>query len=259
MKATVPPRISAVLPAYNEEAVIADVIRRTAAAMLEMGVPDPEIIVVDDGSRDATAQRARVKAPVGVEVRVIAHPVNRGYGAALRTGFENARGDAVWLMDSDGQFDPGDLGKLLPHYRVDRVVCGYRIRRSDKAVRRWNHTAFFTLVRFVIGRTIRDVNCGFKLFPREVGRGLRLNGALISTELIVRARKAGYQPVTVGVPHYPRTAGQATGANPRVVARAFGELWRFRRDLHSMRRQGPGTPRSFRVLVAPRNGVKPPG
>jgi glycosyltransferase involved in cell wall biosynthesis len=238
---TSPLRVTAVLPAYNEEAVIADVVRRTAAAMLKLGVPDPEIIVVDDGSKDATARCARSKAPVGVEVRVIAHPLNRGYGAALRTGFENARGDAVWLMDSDGQFDPGDLARLLPHYRADRVVCGYRIRRSDKAVRRWNHTAFFTLVRFVVGRTTRDVNCGFKLFPRSVGRGLRLNGALISTELIVRARKAGYQPVEVGVPHYPRTAGQATGANPRVVARAFGELWRFRRDLHSI------------------NGLTPPG
>jgi glycosyltransferase involved in cell wall biosynthesis len=241
MEVTSPPRVSAVLPAYNEEAVIADVVQRTAAAMLELGVPNPEVIVVDDGSADSTAQRAALKAPAGVEVRVIAHPVNRGYGAALRTGFENAQGDAVWLMDSDGQFDPCDLGKLLPLYGPDRVVCGYRIRRSDTAVRRLNHAAFFTLVRVVLGRTARDVNCGFKLFPRDVGRGLRSNGALLCTELIVRARKSGYKPVDVGVPHYPRTAGQATGANPRVVVRAFGELWRFRRDLHSI------------------NGLKPPG
>jgi glycosyltransferase involved in cell wall biosynthesis len=224
------PRITAVLPAFNEEAVIADVVKRTAHAMLTLGVPHPEIVVVDDGSLDATVQRALSQVPPGVRVRVISHGINRGYGAALRTGFDAAEGEAVWLMDSDGQFDPVDLGRLLEQYQPDRIVAGYRIRRNDPAVRRLNHSAFFSLVRMLFGPTVRDVNCGFKLFPRPVGRGLRADGALISTELVVRARRAGYRTVDVGVPHYPRRAGQATGANPRVVARAFAELWRFRRD-----------------------------
>jgi hypothetical protein len=102
-------------------------------------------------------------------------------------------------------------------------------------LRRANHVAFFTLVRALFGPSIRDVNCAFKLFPRRLGVGLRSAGAMISTELALRARHLGYQIVEVSVPHYPRTAGIATGANPRVVARAFAELWQLRRDPVSLR------------------------
>jgi glycosyltransferase involved in cell wall biosynthesis len=223
------PSVTAVLPAYNEAAVIADVVAGAAAAMLAAGIPDPEIVVVDDGSTDRTAELAPSRVPPAVRVRVIHHALNRGYGAALRTGFDAASGDAVWLMDSDGQFDPADLGRLLPHYGTDRLVAGYRIRRNDAMLRRLNHAAFFSIVRLLFGRTVRDVNCGFKLFPSVVGRSLRADGALISTELVLRARRAGYRTVEVGVPHYPRRAGHATGAAPRVVVRAFAELWRLRR------------------------------
>ena len=228
------PTVTAVLPAYNEAALIADVVAQTAAAMRALGLRDSEIVVVDDGSRDATATLARGAAPAGVPVRVVSHLRNRGYGAALRTGFDAAAREAVWVMDSDGQFDPADLARLLPHYRFDRVVTGYRIRRSDARMRQVNNTAFFALVRLLFGHTVRDVNCGFKLFPSAVGRSLRADGALISTELVLRARRAGYQIVEVGVPHYPRRAGEATGASPRVVLRAFEELWRLRRDPSSL-------------------------
>jgi glycosyltransferase involved in cell wall biosynthesis len=223
------PRVTAVLPAYNEAAVIAGVVGRAAAAMLDLGIPSPEIVVVDDGSSDQTAALAPTLAPPAVHVQVISHGSNRGYGAALRTGFDAATTEAVWLMDSDGQFDPADLSRLLPHYRTDRLVAGYRIRRNDPLRRRLNHAAFFWLVRLLFGRTVRDVNCGFKLFPAAVGRSLGADGALISTELVLRARRAGYRTVEVGVPHYPRRAGHATGAAPRVVLRAFAELWRLRR------------------------------
>ncbi|MGA8361521.1 MAG: glycosyltransferase family 2 protein, partial [Candidatus Dormiibacterota bacterium] len=100
------PSISAVLPAYNEEAVIAETVRRTAAALTDLGIAEFEILVVDDGSSDATAARASTALVSDPRVRVVSHHRNRGYGAALRTGFEAATCDAVFLMDSDGQFDP---------------------------------------------------------------------------------------------------------------------------------------------------------
>src|SRR5437588_12577076 len=130
------PSVSAVLPAYNESAGIGEVVPRAARALTRLGVPNPQIIVVDDGSRDGTADAARQGATPGVALDVIAHDVNRGYGAALRTGFDAAERDAVWLMDSDGQFDPDDLERLLPHYQPDRMVVGYRIRRNDPVIRR---------------------------------------------------------------------------------------------------------------------------
>ena len=222
------PSISAVLPAYNEEAVIAETVRRTAAALTELGVVDFEILVIDDGSSDATAARAAAVDGLGVRLRVISHPRNRGYGGALRTGFDAAARDAVFLMDSDGQFDPTEIARLLALYGPNRVICGYRIRRRDTWLRRFYHTAFFGLVRLGFGPTTRDVNCAFKLFPRAVGQGLHADGALVSTELLVRARRSGYQLMEVGVHHYPRTTGRATGADiargaarvPRAVAAA---------------------------------------
>jgi len=223
-----PPTISAVLPAFNEEAVIAEVVRAVDTALRD-STSRYEILVVDDGSGDSTAKRAR-SALESPTVRVISHAHNSGYGAALRTGFEAATCDAVWLMDSDGQFDPADLRLLLPFYARDCVVAGYRVERSDQAVRRLNNAVFFTVARAVLGPAARDVNCGFKLFPAEVGRGLRSSGAMISTELVLRATRNGYRLAEVGVPHHPRLAGHATGADPRVVARAFAELWELRRD-----------------------------
>lgn len=233
------PSVSVVLPAYNEEAAILSVVEATAAALRANGVPHAEIIVVDDGSRDSTATRARQARADGAEVRVVSHIVNRGYGGALRTGFEAASQDAVCLMDADGQFDPADLRVLLAAYAPDRVVAGYRAQRSDPRFRRAANAAFFTVVRATLGEVARDINCGFKLFPRKVGVGLRAEGAIISTELLLRARRSGYRIVEVAVPHYPRRTGRATGTDARVVARAFRELWVLRRDPEALRGLDP--------------------
>jgi glycosyltransferase involved in cell wall biosynthesis len=222
------PSISAVLPAYNEEAVIAETVQRTADAIAALGITEFEILVIDDGSSDATAARAAGVAAPGRRVRVVSHPRNRGYGAALRSGFDAATCDAVFHMDSDGQFDPAEISRLLALYRPGIVVSGYRIRRNDTVARRLYHNAFFGLVRLLFGPTVRDVNCAFKLFPRAVGQGLHSEGALVCTELLVRARRSGYRLMDVGVHHYPRTTGRATGANVRVVVRAFRELWQLR-------------------------------
>jgi glycosyltransferase involved in cell wall biosynthesis len=217
------------MPAHDEAAVIADMVRRTHAALVENGIADFEVVVVDDGSRDGTGgavSRIAVELP---HVRMVAHDRNRGYGAALRTGFDAARCDAIWLLDGDGQFDPADLRLLLPQFGAHIVVAGYRVRRRDPLARRLSNRAFFALVRLRWGRIARDVNCGFKLFPGAVGRGLTRDGAMISTELLLRAVEAGYEIREVPVPHYPRCAGVPSGANPRVVLRAFAELWAMSR------------------------------
>jgi glycosyltransferase involved in cell wall biosynthesis len=223
------PTVSAVLPAYNEVAVIADLAARTAAALQAAGVPDHEVIVVDDGSSDGTGAAVAALAAADPRVRLVTHPHNRGYGAALRSGFNAAKHQAVWLMDGDGQFDPADVTLLLDRWSRDTMVAGYRAQRQDPLSRRASNRAFFTVVRLVVGATTRDVNCAFKLFPRELATGLRCDGAMVSTELLLEVRSRGMRIVEVAVPHYPRLAGQATGANPAVVLRAFGELWQMLR------------------------------
>jgi glycosyltransferase involved in cell wall biosynthesis len=229
------PGVSAVLPAYNEEAVIAETLRRTHAALAGSGLPGFEVIVVDDGSTDSTRSRCERIASELAGVRVLTHKVNRGYGAALRTGFEAARCDAIFLMDSDGQFDPADIRLLLAEWSPVAVVCGCRANRRDPLIRRVNHRVFFRLVVALFGPTAKDVNCAFKLFPRALGQGLSANGALVSTELLIRARGGGLRIIDTPVPHYPRLTGKPTGARPSVILRAFAELWRLRRQLGQAR------------------------
>lgn len=225
-----PPTVSVVLPAYNEEAIIGDTVTRVDSALRDAGVAEWEILVIDDGSQDQTSERAHAAANGQIPLRVIRHDPNRGYGGALTTGFNAAKLDAVWLMDSDGQFDPDEIALFLPKWQPRVAVFGYRQRRRDPILRRANHTAFFSLVRVVCGPTVLDVNCAFKLFPAELGRNLHAEGAVVSTELVLRARKRGYGIVEIPVSHFPRTTGHATGANPRVVLKAFAELLSLKRD-----------------------------
>ena len=186
------------------------------------------MLVVDDGSSDATAARAAGVAAPGRRVRVVSHPRNRGYGAALRTGFDAATCDAVFHHGQRRPVRPVEISRLLALYGPDRVVSGYRIRRSDTFLRRLYHKRVLRPRALRFGPTVRDVNCAFKLFPRAVGQGLHADGALVCTELLVRARRSGYRLMNVGVHHYPRTTGRATGADVRVVLRAFRELWQLR-------------------------------
>ena len=227
--------ISAVMPAFNEATNLKQTVGRTAEALAAQA-RSFEIIVVDDGSRDDTpAVLERLKV-VHSNLRVVRHPVNRGYGAAVRSGFDAARLSWVFLMDADNQFDPAEIGLLLARAAEADIVAGYRRHRRDPLTRRLNAWAFFTLVRLLFGRLVRDVNCAFKLIRRDLLAGMVLHaeGALVNTELLVLARQMHARVVEVPVHHYPRRSGKQTGANPRVVLRAFGELFAFRAEMRKV-------------------------
>jgi len=227
--------ISAVMPAFNEEANLEQSVGRMAAALAAQSRAF-EVIVVDDGSRDGTAVvLERLKAIVP-SLRVLRHPVNRGYGAALRSGFAAARYPWVFLMDADNQFNPADVAALLARAADADIVAGYRRQRRDPLPRRLNAWAFFTLVTILFGRLARDVNCAFKLMRRELLDRMELHseGALINTEVLVLARQLRARLVEVPIPHYPRTSGRQTGANLRVVFRAFSELLAFKAEMRKV-------------------------
>ena len=229
--------ISAVLPAYNEEGNLEQSVGRMAKALASTS-RGFEIIVVDDGSQDGTAavlERLKGEHP---SLRVIRHPANRGYGAALRSGFDAARFAWIFLMDADNQFDPAEVDLLLARAADADIVAGYREHRRDPLLRRLNAWAFFTMVRLLFGRLVRDVNCAFKLIRRDlIGRmALHSEGALINTEILVLARQLRARVVEVPVNHYPRTTGKQTGANVAVVLRAFRELLAFRAEMRKVER-----------------------
>jgi glycosyltransferase involved in cell wall biosynthesis len=225
-------RLSIVLPAYNEESNIKEALHR-ATEVAERLCAEHEIVVVDDGSSDGTAEIVRQVAMDDPRIRLVPHGRNRGYGEALRTGFLAARLDLVFFTDADNQFDLNELEGFLPWVdRVD-VVAGYRIKRQDPFMRKLNAKAWNYLVRVLFYVPVRDIDCAFKVFRREVIDELDIEsvGAMVNTELMVKLGRAGRSVVELGVTHYPRTAGEPRGAHPRVILRAFLELARMYRHL----------------------------
>lgn len=226
--------LSVVLPAHNEEDNIAVVVR-SCLEVLPRLVRDFEVVVVDDGSRDATAEIIDHLAEEDSHVVALHHEVNRGYGDALMTGFDHTRGDYVMFMDSDRQFDIADLERLLPYIGRYDIVAGYRIDRQDPPIRLLYANIFNLAVRIFFGVRVRDVDCAFKVFRGDLLRGMRLEfgGALINTEMLAKARRQGATLTEVGVHHYPRVVGEQSGGSFQVVFRAmrhFFLLWWRMRD-----------------------------
>lgn len=229
----IPGSLSLVLPVHNEEANIGIVIDR-ALEVLPRYASNFEIIPVNDGSRDNSAGILADYAVAHPEVKPVTHKVNRGYGAALTSGFRAATGDFVMFMDADRQFDIADLALLAPFIGRFDIVAGFRMERNDPLHRRVFAEVFNVTVRILFGVHLRDIDCAFKVFRGDLLRSIELTapGALINTEMQAKFRRQGATLEQVGVHHYPRVAGTATGGNPRVIARAMKETlllwWRMR-------------------------------
>jgi len=224
--------LSIILPCFNEGGNLAQAVRGAMVAA-ERVSDRHEIIVVDDGSHDSTADVGARLAQTHPGVRLVIHLSNRGYGAAVRTGIAAATMPYVLITDADLQFDLREAEQLAVRLEDADVVVGHRLRRNDPAVRRGAASAWNALVCKLYGLDLQDVDCALKLFPRELIQSIDLDsdGALFSTELLVKTLATGARIVEVGVHHYPRTSGRATGGSPRVVARAFVELARLHRSL----------------------------
>ena len=242
-------RLSYFFPAHNEEANVRELVAEALETLPTLAEVF-EIIVVNDGSRDATGAIADELAAAnpGV-VRAVHHPTNLGYGAALLSGFRAARHELVTFTDGDRQFRVADLGRLTARLgEADQpdAVVGYRIKRADPLIR----TIYARLYRFAIrvwfGLKVRDVDCACKLFRRDALAGIAVEsgGAFFSAELLIKLNAAGRSIAEVGVPHHPRTAGSPTGAKPSVIFRAVRDFWSLRLRIWSNRARAlrRGTP-----------------
>jgi glycosyltransferase involved in cell wall biosynthesis len=236
------PRVAALtffFPAHNEaeniEALVAE-----ALEVLPHLAEEFEVIAVDDGSRDATPQLADRLAASHEPVRVVHHETNKGYGAALRSGFRAARFELVCFLDGDRQFRVEDIGRLLDRLAADDqpdVVVGHRLQRADPFVRLAYARLYRLALRLLFGLGVRDPDCACKLFRRSALEGIRLEsgGAFMSAELLIKLREHGRRVAETGVPHYSRLAGAQSGANPKVVLRAVRDFWRLRLRLWANR------------------------
>jgi len=225
--------ISAVLPAHNE----AENIRTTVencVTYLENNVSDYEVVVVNDGSSDDTQYIVEGLASTNSKVVLVNHPVNTGYGSALRSGFEKASCEYIFFMDSDGQFDINDLDRLIPLLSAKDVVIGYREDRADSLVRSLNAWLYGLYIYLTFGLKVRDMDCAFKVFPTKAYQDIRpiiSGGALFSAELLIKLKRNGFTLREIPVRHFPRRFGTQSGASIKVILRMFKESWKLKNEL----------------------------
>jgi glycosyltransferase involved in cell wall biosynthesis len=203
--------LSLILPAFNEEAGIAEAVREADEALARLAQAY-EVLVVDDGSTDGTAAAVIEAARGRPHVRLLGHPRNRGYGAALRSGFEAARFDRIAFTDADCQFHLDDLAVLVPLTEHYPLAVGYRVNRQDPWRRRFISWGYNLLVRRLLGTRVRDCDCALKVFRREALANLlpESRGFFVNTEMLTRARQLGYPVAEAPVGHRPRRHGRST-------------------------------------------------
>lgn len=220
--------LSIFFPCYNEEANVEKMIRLSQRILPELA-EKWEIIPVNDGSKDQTGPIIDRLASEDPHVRPVHHEKNKGYGGAVISGYKAAQYDLVFFTDGDLQFDLRELTLLIDKLDEGDLILGYRKNRRDPWHRKLNAYLWGSLVKLLFGFKVRDVDCAFKMFKRKVVDKVELTagGAMVSTELLARANKAGFKFVEVGVTHYPRVAGTQTGANLSVILRAFRELFKL--------------------------------
>ncbi len=232
-----------VLPAYNEAENIGQAIASAVMYLHDRQICY-EIIVVNDGSTDATKAIVTDLAAKNSQIRLINHPHNLGYGSALRSGFDQAMYEYIFLTDSDGQFDISDLDQFLPYIYdaqddaqgkfLSRIVIGYRARRADVFVRSLNAWLYHLFIQSVLDIKAKDIDCAFKLFPRSVYlaiKPIKSNGALFSAEFLSKLQHLAIAPIIeLPVQHFPRKFGTATGANIKVILKMFWECWQLKKE-----------------------------
>lgn len=226
--------LSIFMPAFNEEGNIAATILDATTAAKRIA-KDYEIIIVNDGSRDRTGDIVKELAIANPHLRLVNHAQNKGYGAAVKTGLQSCKKDWIFFTDSDGQFHYDEIEKFVDFAGTADLIMGYRKKRMDPFHRVFVAQVLLKIWNFVLfGLTVRDVDCAYKLFSRKVKDSIKLKteSAITVSELIIKAKAAGFRIKQLPVSHYPRVFGKQTGGNWRVILRAARESFLLYKELH---------------------------
>jgi glycosyltransferase involved in cell wall biosynthesis len=221
------PSLSVFFPAYNDAPSLPGLLEKTFAA-LEAHVADYEVIVVNDGSHDDTAKvLEELRRRYHPFLRVVTHEQNRGYGGALRTGFATATREFVFYTDGDGQYDPGELPRLLELMTPETgLVNGYKLERHDPAHRVWIGSTYNFFARLLFGIRIRDIDCDYRLIRRSLLEKVQLTSTsgTICVELVRKLELTGCRVAETGVHHYPRLHGKSQFFRVKSLTTTFYEL-----------------------------------
>ncbi len=224
--------LSVFFPTYNEEKNIRRTVLR-ARAVLTKTAKVWEMLIVNDGSKDKTFEIAKKLSQEDKRIKLINHEVNRGYGAAFKSGFYNASYRWIAFTDSDGQFDFSEIVNFIDKQRetnADLVIGYYKKRQVSKfkiiTSKMWELAVFL-----LFGLHARDIDCGFKLVSKKVIENIPKleseRGAFISSEFLIKAKKTGFKIVEIPVTHYPRIAGKGTGRDIKVIIQSFVDLFKL--------------------------------
>ncbi|MGB6838904.1 MAG: glycosyltransferase family 2 protein [Microgenomates group bacterium] len=225
--------LSVFFPAYNEEANIEKTVKRAKEILLKTA-SEWEILIINDGSKDKTLEISRKLAKSDKRIKVVNHGVNKGYGAALKSGFHNAKYSWIVFTDSDGQFDFSEIKKFLPLMKNSDLILGYRLKRADSFIRRIYTFVWGMIPAILWGLNVRDYSCGFKVIKKRVFETVQpLVGEekVTQIEMLVKAKRKGFRFAEVGVHHYPRKYGAQTGANIKVVTKSIIDLFKLWKKL----------------------------
>jgi glycosyltransferase involved in cell wall biosynthesis len=224
-----PAGLSVFFPAYNDSGTIASMVIRAVQAASEL-TADYEVIVVNDGSSDATAEVADELARTYPQVRVIHHGKNRGYGGALQTGIRSATKELIFYTDGDAQYDPGELSLLWSHLTPEAdLVNGYKISRSDPMHRIVIGRLYHHIVSLMFGLKMRDVDCDFRLMRRSMFEVINLEktSGVICLEMMKKVQDAGFRIVEVPVHHFHRAFGKSQFFNFRRIFKTGVDVMRL--------------------------------
>jgi glycosyltransferase involved in cell wall biosynthesis len=234
--------LSVFYPCYNEEKNIESTVAKTIPVLKKI-TGKWEIILVNDGSKDNTAKVLEtIKKQAPKQIKIITHNPNRGYGGAVKSGLYNSKYKWITFTDSDGQFDFSEVVNLIKRQQQTKadIVIGYYLSRQVSKLTILTSKIWELIVFILFGLKVTDIDCAFKLINKKVVDTIPKleseRGAFISSEFLIKAKKAGFKIAEVGVHHYPRTEGQATGRNLKVIIKSFSDLFRlwykinFKRD-----------------------------
>ena len=222
--------LSVFFPAHNEEKNIKDTVSKARNVLEGLNLKNWEILVINDGSGDKTGEAVQDLAAKDKRIKLLEHKINRGYGAALKTGFYNSRFDWIAFTDSDGQFDFSEVESFLEKQRETGadLVIGFYKKRAVSFFRIWGSKLWELLIFLFFGLRVKDVDCGFKLISKKVIDTVSHleaeRGPFISSELLIKAKTSGFKMVEIPVSHFPRKEGQATGASLKVILSGFKDL-----------------------------------
>ena len=228
--------ISVFFPTYNEEENIEKTIF-SANKILNKIAKRYEILIIDDGSKDKTSEVIKKLSLKNKNIKIIKHEQNKGYGAALISGFYNSKYELIAFTDSDGQFDFSEITKFIEAKNKSNadLVIGYYIKRKVLFRRKINSAIWELLVRLLFGLKVKDIDCGFKLIKKEVIDNISKlqsqRGAFITTEFLIKAKLQGFKIKEIPVHHYTREGGVASGADINVIMESFKDLFKLRKKL----------------------------